>query len=345
MESNKRNLSLDFFRGVMAIIVAIGHLFYWNENYNFPHSFILAVDFFLVLSGFVLTKSVLSSDNFCSITFAKKRYFRLAPVYLFCAVLTGASAIFIKGTPIPTLSESIKIIGIAQIWPFDSTEGFAYIGSLAISWTISAELWLGIIMFPIVYFLHKSARPLFLPFILIVAIFSFLAINKTSPNFMDIQYNNYNEFILFGMIRAALDYSLGILAFALLGKVKLLNMERANSLLQLSTIAACLFLYSNIDYNRENEIFAPFIFMVLVCSLGTEKGLMYKLLSGKVSEFLGDISYPSYMIHILLLYVMTRTLSMKLDWLTISIFVITLLIASKAINIMIEKPFMKILKG
>lgn len=327
----------------MAILIAIGHYYYWNSNYNFPHSFILAVDFFLVLSGFVLTKSILNKDSFCSITFAKKRYMRLAPVYLFCALLTALSAILLKGTPVPTFSEIVKIIGIAQIIPFDSKEGFAYIGSLAISWTISAELWLGIVIFPVVYFLHKHAKPLLFPTLLIAILYSFLVINKESPNFMDVQYDNYNRYIMFGLIRTLFDYSLGILSFIALDKITILKFDKANSALQVVATVLYLSLFSGLGYERANEIFAPFIFAVFICSLGTEKGIMYRLLSGRISAFLGDISYPSYMIHILLLYVMTRTLSMPLNWVTTIVFVTLLIIISKLINICIEKPFMRLL--
>lgn len=343
LKHNTRNLSFDFFRGIMAILVAIGHFYYWNNNYNFPHSFILAVDFFLVLSGFVLAKSILNKTYFCSIRFAKKRYIRLAPVYLFCAILTASSAIILKGTPAPTFSEIVKIIGIAQIIPFDSKEGFAYIGSLAISWTISAELWLGIVIFPVVYFLHKHAKPLLFPSLLIAILYSFLVINKESPNYMDIQYDNYNRYIMFGLIRTLLDYSLGILSFVVLDKIKTLKYDKVNSVLQVAVIILYLSLFSDLGYERANEIFAPFIFSIFICSLGTEKGIIYRLLSGRISAFLGDISYPSYMIHILLLYVMTRTLSMPLNWLTTIIFVTLLIVISKLINICIEKPFMRFL--
>ncbi len=47
---------LETFRFIAAIFVALGHLFFWNQNFNtIPRSFILSVEFFFVLSGFILT--------------------------------------------------------------------------------------------------------------------------------------------------------------------------------------------------------------------------------------------------------------------------------------------------
>ena len=47
---------MDFFRGLMAVIVAIGHFLFWNgKTQIIPLSFVLAVDFFLVLSVGIVT--------------------------------------------------------------------------------------------------------------------------------------------------------------------------------------------------------------------------------------------------------------------------------------------------
>lgn len=54
-----RNYSLDFFRGIAAILVCLGHLYFWNNNFaTISSAFVLAVDFFLILSGFVISQSI-----------------------------------------------------------------------------------------------------------------------------------------------------------------------------------------------------------------------------------------------------------------------------------------------
>lgn len=79
-----RNVALDFYRGIFAILVAIGHWFYWQgEKDLYPRSFILAVNFFFILSGYVLTQQAFYSKNIAEqyfVKFLKSRLFRL---YLF----------------------------------------------------------------------------------------------------------------------------------------------------------------------------------------------------------------------------------------------------------------------
>jgi|GEM_PF-5606571 len=43
---SKRDVSLDFFRGIMALWVAVGHLFIFNQQIIIPLSYTLTVDFF-----------------------------------------------------------------------------------------------------------------------------------------------------------------------------------------------------------------------------------------------------------------------------------------------------------
>src|SRR3990167_8393143 len=86
--------NLDTCRTLLALIVALGHFFLWNGVYHkIPESFFLAVDFFFVLSGFVLTQTVFeskaTSTHFFISEFIKRRFFRLFPLYITLYLLTA----------------------------------------------------------------------------------------------------------------------------------------------------------------------------------------------------------------------------------------------------------------
>lgn len=79
MTSSGRFLLLDGARGVAAVGIVLFHL-YSSSNPIFLH-FFLFVDFFFVLSGFVLASSIMGIDSLqSSIKFLRKRYVRLAPM-------------------------------------------------------------------------------------------------------------------------------------------------------------------------------------------------------------------------------------------------------------------------
>ena len=345
MSSNSRNVSMDFFRGVMAVIVAIGHLLFWNgQTKIIPLSFVLAVDFFLVLSGFVLAGSVLSKKSMCSFTFAKKRYLRIAPVFFFASAVTVPIAIYISSPPLPNLSDIFRIVTISGIFPMNARSPFIYPEPLGIAWTISAELWVGIIFFPLIYFLKQSAEPLLFPILISFVTICFLVINIQSPDFMNINYAKYYGFITYGLIRTLMDYSLGAIAF--LYKDKLLNFKSniMNSVVQISTLLIVVYLYCKIGYNRSNEIFAPMLFMLLIISLSKKSGILNKLFSGRLGNFMGDISYPSYMMHPLLIILFVHVMDLNITPVCIVLYTLSLLIISKMVNSFIEKPCLKLIQ-
>jgi peptidoglycan/LPS O-acetylase OafA/YrhL len=91
--SNNRIDILDGFRVIAIFIVMLFHfysLYIGLYNYNFDSSIFkfgyLGVEFFFMISGFVIFISLDNSKNF--IEFIKKRYMRLMPAMLICSFLT-----------------------------------------------------------------------------------------------------------------------------------------------------------------------------------------------------------------------------------------------------------------
>lgn len=89
MEKNHKFVVLDAFRGVAAVIVVVYHLGLSSGNQVFPHGY-LAVDFFFLLSGFVLTHAYQHRlDQGWGIgSFLKTRMARLYPLYFAGMMLT-----------------------------------------------------------------------------------------------------------------------------------------------------------------------------------------------------------------------------------------------------------------
>ena len=96
MFSNKIN-SLDLFRGVAGYGVAISHFYYYFFDLNFfQFASIFFVEFFFVLSGFVLYPQLLKVYNNSSNlkVFYVRRWMRTIPPYLLA--LSAYSIFFLK---------------------------------------------------------------------------------------------------------------------------------------------------------------------------------------------------------------------------------------------------------
>ena len=79
-------LPLETFRGIFALTIVLHHLRVntFIHNSNFVQNGVLAVDFFFVLSGFVIAYNYIDKINSKKelITFQKKRFYRLYPLHL-----------------------------------------------------------------------------------------------------------------------------------------------------------------------------------------------------------------------------------------------------------------------
>ena len=335
-----RNYSLDFFRGLAASLVCIGHLYFWNNNTDsISIAFILAVDFFLVLSGFVIAQSIFNKMNFSIPIFIANRWIRLFPVFIICFLLIGIpKIIFIEYYILPNFSDLTKYFIIGHMLPINLDTQFK--DPLSIAYTISAEFWVGIILFPCIYFLSNSKRVLFL---LAIFIFSYLNIILYSPNFLDIHYQFFNKYLYFGIIRCLADYSLGIITYLLYTKFKNHDINiNIISTLQTLIIVLLIVIYSNINYNRNFDYLAPFLFSLFIISISFNKGFINKITNNKYGEFSGKISYPIYLIHPLYVGIFSL-LKFPINFFNVCIYLLLCIITSWVIHTLIEKPMMKLM--
>lgn len=337
MRTFNRNIPLDSYRGLLAILVASGHYFYWlGDSDGFPISFILAVDFFFILSGFVLTYPILlnTKDSLSSFffQFIRSRFFRLFPLYLFL-VIPLSLAIAIISNSYPSLLDWVKIFFLLNIFPIESNSGFNI--PLGIAWSISAEFWIGILFFPIVFSIRKNKFLHF--FLILVIVTSLFTLIKYSPQFMDVHDHKLNLFMTFSMPRSLLGFSIGgIVAYALF-----CYPSAGNYLLQSTLQFVCLTIimvsYFALDYNRNNEYYAPFIFGIFIFSIATEKGIFYSVFNNQFSHYLGKISFSVYLSHPVFIGLI------KQEYLTKNflVYILITLVFSTFCYYVIEKPFIR----
>lgn len=155
---NQRFYVLDSFRGIAAVFVVIHHMHYIGSitEWNFFKNSDLFVDFFFVLSGFVLTHSYAFKKELNFKNFFIARTFRIVPLHvvmlmIFILLEFGKLLAYHYGFPFNTEpftnhAEPISIIPnlfLLQSW-FPNT--FA-IGWNSPSWSISIEYYMYMIFF------------------------------------------------------------------------------------------------------------------------------------------------------------------------------------------------------
>lgn len=298
MEKREKISYLESLRGIAALMVAISH--FRIDSFIYQNQFVgnsyLWVDFFFVLSGFVIALNYqFNIKNLRDLyVFQAKRFLRLYPLH-FITLL-----IFLGLECAEYFKELIlDDTGIASAFSRNSFEAFAHNFFLTHniflrdvswnypSWSISAEFYTYFLFGLIILFSRGSIFFLILISIFLVSI-SFIILLNTS---MDTSM---------GVVRCLLSFFLGVIIF---------NINKLSSFKIPAFFSYVIFIFTlfGIYFSGPSEtisfnILMPIIFSALIFSLlrsEANNGLI-KILNINSLIFLGAISYSIYMIHALL---------------------------------------------
>ena len=280
-----RYVALDGLRGIAAIIVAVGHY-----GGGFPAY--LAVDFFLVLSGFVLAHRYLYSGAVGFREFVVARLARLYPLHLLTLFLFAGVFLlrfrewphYVDGTAF-TFVMHLLLLQNVGLTPSELTWN-------APSWSISVEFWVNMLFFAFV----STRTPTWLLMAASVAAFALIAANNGS---LGVSLPNYFAVLNSGLVRGIASFLLGVVAY----RVHLAIQQRSSpahrmdNALRLAVLAAAalLILVPRPDLGWMDFLAPPLFFATVVLFSNRATAGM----SAWVRRFayLGEISYSIYLIH------------------------------------------------
>lgn len=309
MKQNKL-LALESLRGIAAISVAF---FHFNIGSHFNNDFVrnawLMVDFFFVLSGFVIALNYM--DRIKTINdlsrFQIKRFLRLYPLH-FLMLFTFLGIEFAKyiaenqfgmvannrAFSINDLTAFIANLFLIQNWSLsDLTYNYP-------SWSISAEFFTYAIF--AILILVSKANKIFLVTALTIGILTF----GFSLNEIGMGTGNLTG----GPLRCLYSFSIGALIFIIYSKVRSMNMS-LTSMLPLLLIAVSIYIVSQYGTKKfEYVVLIPILFGITILSIALDntESLLNKTLSRKWLVYLGTISYGIYMIHACVWWMITQTM-------------------------------------
>jgi peptidoglycan/LPS O-acetylase OafA/YrhL len=295
---------LDAWRGICAVLVAMFHLQAYSHFYELSllrHSF-LFVDFFFVLSGFVITASyrtrLLSGFSFWN--FMLLRWGRLYPLHV--AILAAFIAIeFLRYRYSGLLGGGIseRFSGSRSISAI--VTNLFLIQSLGIhntltwnlpSWSISVEFYTYAIFALALQCLRRRFY-IFVGFMILVGpIFLLKYVGQ-----IDTDYD-------FGIVRCLFGFFVGVAVYDLYLLVKQLDVSQSVlkmiSLIEISCVGivglfVCFWAHGPLS------VAGPLVFGLTVIVFSFEGGVVSRILKAPPFLFLGTLSYSIYMVHALVL--------------------------------------------
>ena len=297
---HEKILVLESLRGIAALSVAIHHFQVGSHfNNNFTDNAWLMVDFFFVLSGFVITLNYFGKlPNMKSlIQFQKKRFLRLYPLHFLMLIA------FISLELFKFLLERFADLSINQSAFSSPNDIFAILANLFLiqnwtlelltfnypSWSISAEFFTYAIFGLLLLFCNKNKRKLLIFLSVSIIIFGIL-----------LRINGMGTDNISGPLRCLYSFSLGAITFIIYEMIRD-KFKLNSSLIPLVLILSAVYLITFYGYlGSEHLVFFPFLFSLVILGLTiTTKNIpVIRLLSANWLVFLGKISYGIYMIHL-----------------------------------------------
>lgn len=362
MGSKPRYEILDGLRGVAAMIVVAFHLFETyspGPDYQILNHGYLAVDFFFVLSGFVLGYAY--DDRWGRMTLAnffKRRIIRLQPM-LVMGTLIGAGFFYFGDAPQFSLVADTPVWKLAIIFllacvmfptpPSMDIRGWQEMNSLnGASWSLSWEYIANILYATVIRRLSRRALGIFVGLSALLTID--VAMNIDTFGLLEVRsYAKYTVIGGFGLSPDQLYIGLCRLLYPFFAGLLVFRMNKLIAVRggfgKCSAILAAVLVFPHVGgqtYPWVNGVYnaAVILFVFpLIVSMGAGSAITGARWI-KACKFLGEISYPLYITHYPLIYVQMDWVARHPDsstgahiWVAVSLFLFAIAIAYSALRL------------
>jgi peptidoglycan/LPS O-acetylase OafA/YrhL len=297
--------ALDGWRGLCACLVALFHFHGYSPLYSLGliRNSYLFVDFFFVLSGFVIAWNY--ADRLGSWAgvraFLVLRVGRLYPLhifvlFLFLALETAKLAMGHFSPPGPPAftgdnQPGTVLSNIFLVQSLHLNDGLSWNGP---SWSISTELWAYVVFALVSVTVGVRAWMLGL-----VALAAPLFLWRVTHTGMDITYD-------WGLVRCLFGFALGV---ACARAHRLRAADGAVASASLATLLECIALAAVVAFvsfagTSDWSLLAPFVFALAVLVFAIEGGWLSSALRWPLFQWLGMLSYSIYLTHALVALVL-----------------------------------------
>lgn len=304
----QRYVALESWRGIAACLVALFHLDAYSHFHALPflRNCWLFVDFFFVLSGFIIAANYQTrlQQGFGIRRFLLLRLGRLYPLHftmlaLFVAfellkavgrsMMTGAVSPG-SAAPFSTAADAPATI-FANLLLIQSFHVFDFLSWNVPSWSISTEFYTYVLFALCLVTLRKNARIL-LPAALIAG--PVLIVLLSDQN-MSTTYD-------WGIIRCVYGFAAGVTAWHVYKNAqrfrRWLAAGSVASLVEGVALGAAIVFVTVADKATPLSIAAPYLFAAIVLVFACEAGAASAFLMRRPLIFLGTVSYSIYMTHV-----------------------------------------------
>lgn len=303
--------SFNIWRIVFTCVIMTFHFFDATTVYtDYPvikYHWYIAVEFFFILSGFLMAGHMDHNPNETVLQYMKKRIIRLYPVYIFAFLVIAVIKSYVSGLNIL----KIVIPNWLEVFMLQSigTNRFPYVNNPA--WYVSA-LMIGSYF---VYYFLKNHRDLFLHFIgpcTVIIAFSYM---YREYGRLENFYHTDGIFMNTAILRSIMGLTIGIYVYYISKRISWKDNKYSKAF---KTIMEFLCFLGPIAFALFNEEGSYDFGFIIVFAIGILLASSNKTL-GKVANigfvrFMSDMSYAAYLAHFAVIILLSRFLNLTSIW-------------------------------
>jgi len=296
----------------------------------------LAVDFFFILSGFVIWLNYADQIRALGLAeiprFLWRRIARIYPLHL-AMLLVGivfVLACLAAGKPVPPgfpMRELPLHLLLVQNWGFTDELSWNHP-----AWSISCEF-AAYLLFPLIAMFVDWARWPTVVLLGVIAVLLALLHAVFTANGMTVLGDNISHF---GLLRCVLEFGMGTVLSALWRRWR----DRPALPVAICAVAALVGVIAYLIGVAET-LAIPFVFCAAALGLALSSDFRHNPFNGPIIHRLGDVSYATYMVHTLL-FLLFKLLFVRdaadVPLALLAMFVLLTLLASFALYHGVERP-------
>lgn len=353
----KQIKSMTGLRFVFAVFIVLHHFDMFAElnpdGYGNLMQFLtegaVGVDFFFILSGFIISHSYFDKverGEISASSFLVNRIFKLWPVYLLCWV--AAVALYSGKTYfLPAVQSKQFWLGLFMLQSYIPDSNYAFWGN-GLSWSVSVELLFYVAFLFLVRLTNRERKGLFTVLLSVVLINS-VVVGNSLPDPQWFYYIN--------PVFRLVDFLAGMLLHEWCKKS-----AYRPATVKMATILECVSLFILLEFmffaatqvSQYNPRFNTYYYLIpclfVIYAFSFDMGIISKFLGSKVLQLLGKCSFTLYMVHQMVLYVVKQIwrdsiVDVKSIWLYGGVALVISTILGVCLHYAIEEPANRFLRS
>ena len=292
MKAKTKNNGFEFYRVLFTIVIVLHHSQWLVGDFTFLKHGYLCVEFFFILSGYLLYSTYRRETTHSTLGYVLSRYKRLWPEYAIAAILEIlARGVFLQDFQ---LSKAVNELLMVQNTGLFRLGGYNYP-----CWYVPVMVFGGVFVYSLLTLNPGLYRKLIAPAIIMCGYTYIWGLGTKIECF------GYSGFISYPMVRGVCALSVGVLV-GILKEREILDSFFGRIGQTILEVISLVFIALGLMTDISSDMLTIVSFSLLIWCVAEQKSILSgKILNGRIWGTAGEYMYAIFLNHAIVIYVLS----------------------------------------